>query len=165
MNIVCITHTYIGQTLTWTGIFLFTLMYMCFCLIIWSGWQFGCGLQITLANLKDQPAQATLQPSSSYSASNGVRFVTSKFLGSGNGGRVLSFVGGNGTSKTNGGASRNGSTGGLNGFNSVVNSNCDGKGTYLIFNVGDTLYISELNSQDKVTYLFHVVLAYFTDLG
>ncbi|KAM7496712.1 hypothetical protein LguiA_021126 [Lonicera macranthoides] len=105
--------------------------------------------QITLANLKDQPAQATLQPSSSYSASNGVRFVTSKFLGSGNGGRVLSFVGGNGTSKTNGGASRNGLTGGLNGFNSAVNSNCDGKGTYLIFNVGDTLYISELNSQDK----------------
>ncbi|KAK3022481.1 hypothetical protein RJ639_045810 [Escallonia herrerae] len=108
--------------------------------------------QITLANLKDQPApQADLQPSSSYSASSGVRFVASRFLGGGssNGGRVLSFVGGTGTSKSNGGVSRNSSTGGMNGCNSAVNSNCDGKGTYLIFNVGDTLFISELKSQDK----------------
>uniref|UniRef100_A0A5B7AQK9 Uncharacterized protein n=1 Tax=Davidia involucrata TaxID=16924 RepID=A0A5B7AQK9_DAVIN len=105
--------------------------------------------QITLANLKDKPAQAALPPSSSYSASSGVRFVAAKFLGGGNGGRALSFVGGNGTSKANGGTSRSGSLGGLNGASSMVNSNFDGKGTYLIFNVGDTLYISDFNSQDK----------------
>ncbi|KAI3683496.1 hypothetical protein L1987_84001 [Smallanthus sonchifolius] len=115
--------------------------------------------QITLADLKDQPVQAAanlpaLQPSSSYSvASSGVRYVTSKFLGSsGNGGRMLGFVGGNGAgSKANGGASKSSHVGGLsNGGNSTVGSNTsDGKGTYLIFNVGDTLYITELNSEEK----------------
>ncbi|KAJ0623650.1 putative transcription factor WD40-like family [Helianthus annuus] len=115
--------------------------------------------QITLADLKDQPVQAVanlpaLQPSSSYSvASSGVRYVTSKFLGSsGNGSRMLGFVGGNGTgSKTNGGASKSGHVGGLsNGSSSTVGSNTsDGKGTYLIFNVGDTLYITEFNSEEK----------------
>lgn len=88
-------------------------------------------------------------------AGSGVRYVTSKFLGSSsNGSRVLGFVGGNGTgsSKANGGGgSKNGSGGGLNGgSNSTVNSsNCDGKGTYLIFNVGDALFVSELNLQEK----------------
>ncbi|MFS7907394.1 hypothetical protein Hanom_Chr01g00070851 [Helianthus anomalus] len=115
--------------------------------------------QITLADLKDQPVQAVanlpaLQPSSSYSvASSGVRYVTSKFLGSsGNGSRMLGFVGGNGTgSKINGGASKSGHVGGLsNGSSSTIGSNTsDGKGTYLIFNVGDTLYITELNSEEK----------------
>ncbi|MFS8024013.1 putative WD40/YVTN repeat-like-containing domain superfamily [Helianthus anomalus] len=50
---------------------------------------------------------------------------------------MLGFVGGNETgSKTNGGASKSGHVG-------------DGKGTYSIFNVGDTLYITELNSEEK----------------
>ncbi|KAE9590928.1 hypothetical protein Lalb_Chr20g0112781 [Lupinus albus] len=31
----------------------------------------------------------------------------------------------------------------------MANSNFDGKGTYLIFNVGDAIFISDLNSQDK----------------
>lgn len=35
---------------------------------------------------------------------------------------------------------------------SGVISNFDGKGTYLIFNAGDTLFISDLNSQDKVPF-------------
>ncbi|KVI00203.1 WD40 repeat-containing protein [Cynara cardunculus var. scolymus] len=115
--------------------------------------------QITLADLKDQPVQAaantsSLQPTSSYSvASSGVRYVTSKFLGSsGNGSRMLGFVGGNGTgSKANGGASKSSHVGGLNnGGNSTGGSNpSDGKGTYLIFNVGDTLYVTELNSEEK----------------
>ncbi|XP_024984711.1 probable catabolite repression protein creC isoform X2 [Cynara cardunculus var. scolymus] len=87
--------------------------------------------QITLADLKDQPVQAaantsSLQPTSSYSvASSGVRYVTSKFLGSsGNGSRMLGFVGGNGTgSKANGGASKSSHVGGLNnGGNSTVYS-------------------------------------------
>ncbi|KAK9058578.1 hypothetical protein SSX86_023420 [Deinandra increscens subsp. villosa] len=116
--------------------------------------------QITLAHLKDQQVQAAangpaLQPSSSYSvASSGVRYVTSKLLGSsGNGSRMLGFVGGNGTgSKANGGgASKSSHVGGLsNGGSSTVGSNtCGGKGSYLIFNVGDTLYITELNSEEK----------------
>ncbi|KAJ0817483.1 putative transcription factor WD40-like family [Helianthus annuus] len=115
--------------------------------------------QITLAHLKDQPVQATanlpaLQPSSTYSvASSGVKYVTSKFLGSsGNGSRMLGFVGGNGTgSKANGGASKSAHLGALsNGGTATIGSNTsDGKGTYLIFNVGDTLYITELNSEEK----------------
>ncbi|THF99317.1 hypothetical protein TEA_002696 [Camellia sinensis var. sinensis] len=100
--------------------------------------------QITLVQLKERTTQEVGVPSSSYSASSGVRYVAAKFLGSGNGSRGL-----NGTSKANGGASRNGSMGGLNGSNSMLNSNFDGKGTYLLFNVGDTLYVGDLNSQDK----------------
>lgn len=79
--------------------------------------------------------------------------MAAKFLGSANGSRGLSFVGGNGTSKANGGASRSSSPlGGLNGtaIPMMINSNFDGKGTFLLFNVGDTLYVSDLNSQDKV---------------
>ncbi|KAI7733089.1 hypothetical protein M8C21_033494 [Ambrosia artemisiifolia] len=115
--------------------------------------------QITLADLKDQPVQAAanlpaLQPSSSYSvASSGVRYVTSKFLGSsGNGSRMLGFVGGNGaSSKANGGTSKSGHVGGLSngGSSAVGSSTADGKGPYLIFNVGDTLYITELRSEEK----------------
>nr|XP_043609336.1 probable catabolite repression protein creC [Erigeron canadensis] len=115
--------------------------------------------QITLAQLKNQPPHAAgnspaLQPTSSYSvASSGVRYVTSKFLGSsGNGSRMLGFVGGNGTSsKANGGASKSSHMGGLsNGGSSTIGSNTsDGKGTYLIFNVGDTIYITELGLEEK----------------
>lgn len=128
-------------------------------------------VQITLAHIKDQPVQAAtntppLQPNSSYSvASSGVRYVTSKFLGSsGNGSRMLGFVGGNGTSsKANGGTSKSSHVGGglTNGVNnSTPGSNTpDGKGTFLIFNVGDTLYISELNSEEKVILiLMHIHL-------
>ncbi|KAD5803478.1 hypothetical protein E3N88_14838 [Mikania micrantha] len=71
-------------------------------------------------------------------------------LSSGNGSRMLGFVGGNG-SKANGGASKSAHVGGLsNGASLTVSSNAsDGKGSYLIFNVGDTLYITELNSEEK----------------
>nr|GFC78388.1 hypothetical protein [Tanacetum cinerariifolium] len=96
-----------------------------------------------------------LQPTSSYSvASSGVRYVTSKFLGSsGNGSRMLGFVGGNGNvHKANGGTSKSSHAGGLsNGSSSTVGSNTsDGKGSYLIFNVGDTLYITDLTSEEKL---------------
>lgn len=109
-----------------------------------------------------------LQPSSSYSvASSGVRYVTSKFLGSsGNGSRMLGLVGGNGaSSKANGGASKNGHVGGLsNGGNSTVGSNVsDGKGSYLIFNVGDTLYITQFNSEEKVIVILSSFDCYLID--
>lgn len=65
---------------------------------------------------------------------------------------MLGFVGGNGTnSKANGGTRKSSHVGGLtNGVNSRAGSNTPyGKGTFLIFNVGYTLYILELNSEVK----------------
>lgn len=106
---------------------------------------------VTLAHLKEKPTQAGPPPSSSVSTSSGVRYAAARLLGvgSGNGGRALSFVGGNGTSKAANGTSRSSSLASSNGGHSMLNPNCDGKGTYLIFNVGDTLFVSDLNSQDK----------------
>lgn len=104
-----------------------------------------------MAHLKDKPAPSIPSgQSSSFSASSGVRSAAAKLLGGGNGSRALSFVGGNGSSKSVGINSRIGSLGASNTSNSVVISNFDGKGTYLIFNVGDAIFISDLNSQDKV---------------
>jgi hypothetical protein len=112
----------------------------------------GCDFQVTLAHLKDKPTLAGPAPSSSASTSSGVRYAAARLLGvgGGNGGRTLNFVGGNGTSKAANGTSRSSSLAGSNDSHSMLNSNYDGKGTYLIFNVGDTLFISDLNSQDKV---------------
>ncbi|KAF5737574.1 Transducin/WD40 repeat-like superfamily protein [Tripterygium wilfordii] len=106
--------------------------------------------QVTLAHLKDKPAPSTpTASSSSFSASIGVRSAAARLLGAGNGNRALSFVGGNGSSKSVSGNSKAGSLGSLNSSNSINTTNFDGKGTYLIFNVGDAIFISDLNSQDK----------------
>jgi hypothetical protein len=73
-------------------------------------------------------------------------------LGGSNGSRALSFVGGNGGNKSiSSSSSRIGSLGASSSSNSMINTNFDGKGTYLIFNVGDAIFISDLNSPDKVT--------------
>jgi len=72
-------------------------------------------------------------------------------LGGGNGNRALSFVGGNGGAKNVGASSRIGASFAASSSNtSATNTNFDGKGTYLVFNVGDAIFISDLNSQDKV---------------
>ncbi|XVF76465.1 hypothetical protein PTKIN_Ptkin13bG0268500 [Pterospermum kingtungense] len=106
--------------------------------------------QVTLAHLKDKPAPSTpTGSSSSFSASSGVRSAAARWLGAGNGSRALSFVGGNGGSKSVSSNSRIGSLGASSSSNSMTNTNFDGKGTYLIFNVGDAIFISDLNSQDK----------------
>lgn len=107
--------------------------------------------QTTVATVKDKPSPPTptSQPSSGYSTSGGVRSAAARLLGSSNGSRALSFVGGNGGSKSVNGSSRLGPFG-SNSSNSNLTSNFDGKGTYLIFNMGDGLFISDLNSQDKV---------------
>lgn len=91
-------------------------------------------------------------PTSSSNGGSGVRLLSAaRFLGGSNGSRALSFVGGNGSSKTVAGNGRVSSMGsGTSTSNSSATSNYDGKGTYLIFNVGDTIFISDLNSQDKV---------------
>ncbi|GAB2223236.1 hypothetical protein Droror1_Dr00017374 [Drosera rotundifolia] len=103
--------------------------------------------QVTLAHLKEKPASVSPAPGSSFSASGGMRYAA-KLLGAGNGGRTaLGIVGVNGATKAITGTSRNGFNSLSSG--SVPTSNYDGKGTYLIFNVGDTIYISDLNSHDK----------------
>lgn len=104
--------------------------------------------QVTLAHLKDKTTPST-PSSSNLSSSSGVRFTASRLLGGGNGSRALSFVGGSMSSKAVAGNFRTNSLGvsGLN--NSSAPSNYEGKGTYLVFNVGDTIFISDFNSQDK----------------
>ncbi|CAN4117051.1 unnamed protein product [Withania somnifera] len=105
--------------------------------------------QVTLAHLKDKPTQAHPQSSSSFGVSSGVRSAAARLLG-GNGSKTLSFVGGNGGSKSiNSMSGRVGSFGVSSSSNSLGNSNFDGKGTYLVFNVGDAIFISDLNSRDK----------------
>ncbi|KAL0344627.1 UNVERIFIED_CONTAM: putative catabolite repression protein creC [Sesamum radiatum] len=106
--------------------------------------------QVTLGHLKDKPMQAPSHSSSSLGVTSGVKSAAARLLGGGNGSRALSFVGGNGASKSmNGTSTRLGSFGASGSNNVVGNSNFDGKGTYLVFNVGDAIFISDLNSQDK----------------
>lgn len=117
------------------------------------------GYQVTLAHLKDKPAPSTpTAPSSSFSTGSGVRSAAARLLGGGNGSRALSFVGGNGGSKSVSASSRVGSLVASSSSSSTSTSNFDGKGTYLIFNVGDAIFISDLNSQDKVFLKFHVLV-------
>ncbi|KAL0316241.1 UNVERIFIED_CONTAM: WD repeat-containing protein 20 [Sesamum radiatum] len=105
--------------------------------------------QVTLGH-QDKPTQAPSQSSSSLGVTSGVRSAAARLLGGGNGSRALSFVGGNGGSKSmNGTSTRLGSFGASGSNNVVGNPNFDGKGTYLVFNVGDAIFISDLNSQDK----------------
>jgi WD repeat-containing protein 20 len=108
--------------------------------------------QMTVAYLKEKPAGQGSAPSTPSSGS-GMRSVAARFLGSGNGGsRALSFAGGNGVNRAVAGTSRVGgglgTSTGLGG--SLGTPNYDGKGTYIIFNSADSLFISNLNSQDKV---------------
>ncbi|CAK9157232.1 unnamed protein product [Ilex paraguariensis] len=105
--------------------------------------------QVTLAHLKDKPTQTAQPSSSSLGVSSGVRSAAARLLGGGNGSRALGFVGGNGGSKSVSGTNRVGSLGASSSNGLLGNSNFDGKGTYLIFNAGDVILISDLNSQDK----------------
>ncbi|KAL2509347.1 Transducin/WD40 repeat-like superfamily protein [Forsythia ovata] len=103
--------------------------------------------QVTLAHLKDKPVQTS---SSSLGVSGGVRSAAARFLGGGNGNRSLSLVGGNGGSKlVSSTGTRIGSLGASSSNGVAGNSNFDGKGTYLVFNISDAIFISDLNSQDK----------------
>ncbi|KAL0714313.1 hypothetical protein Bca4012_021292 [Brassica carinata] len=108
--------------------------------------------QVTLAQLKERAAPSTpTGTSSGYSASSGFRSATARLLGTGNGNRALSFVGGNGGGKNVSASSRiSGSfAAASNSSTSMTNTNFDGKGTYLVFNVGDAVFICDLNSQEK----------------
>uniref|UniRef100_A0A1J3CQK2 Putative catabolite repression protein creC n=1 Tax=Noccaea caerulescens TaxID=107243 RepID=A0A1J3CQK2_NOCCA len=107
--------------------------------------------QVTLAQLKERAAPSTpTGTSSSFSASSGFRSATARLLGTGNGNRALSFVGGNGGGKSVSTSSRiSGSFAASSSSTSMTNTNFDGKGTYLVFNVGDAIFVCDLNSQDK----------------
>ncbi|CAN6339811.1 unnamed protein product [Urochloa humidicola] len=80
-----------------------------------------------------------------------MRSAAARLLGTGNGSKALSFGGGNGSSRAVAGSSRIG--GGLGTSTSLGGpqgvANYDGKGTYIVFNAADTLFISDLNSQEK----------------
>ncbi|XP_056865467.1 uncharacterized protein LOC108848491 isoform X2 [Raphanus sativus] len=109
--------------------------------------------QVTLAQLKERaaPSTPTGTSSSGYTASSGFRSATARLLGTGNGNRALSFVGGNGGGKGVSTSSRiSGSFAASSSSTSMMtNTNFDGKGTYLVFNVGDAIFICDLNSQEK----------------
>ncbi|KAK3139438.1 hypothetical protein QOZ80_5AG0383210 [Eleusine coracana subsp. coracana] len=102
--------------------------------------------QLTVAYLKEKPAGQGSAPSTP-SSSSGMRSAAARFLGAGNGNRA----GGNGGNRVVSGSSRVG--GGLGTSTGLSGSqgapNYDGKGTYIIFNFADTLFISDLNSPDK----------------
>lgn len=108
-----------------------------------------------MAYLKEKPASQGSQPSTPSSGS-GMRSAAARLLGTGNGSKALNFGGGNGASRAVAGSSRIGgglgTSTGLGGSQGVANY--DGKGTYIIFNAADTLFISDLNSQEKVFSLF-----------
>ena len=125
-------------------------MLLCVSLGMFVDTWIGLNDQVTLAHLKEKPAPSTaMGQSSSFSASSGVRSAAARLLGGSSGSRVV----GNGSSKSLGGNTRIGSMGASSLSNQMANSNFDGKGTYLIFNVGDAIFISDLNSQDKVYWL------------
>jgi len=111
--------------------------------------KYSVHFQVTIAYLKDKPTQTSQASTSGAGVASGVRSAAARILGTGNG-RALSFSGGNGGSKYASGTTRNGTLGTTSLSNLNSNPNFDGKGTYLVFNVGDTIFISDLNSQDKV---------------
>lgn len=111
---------------------------------------------MTVAYLKEKPASQNSAVPSVPSSSSSVRSAAARLLGAGNGSRALSFVGGNGVSRAGPGSSRlSGTLGTSTSSSSGPQSanNYDGKGAYIVFNTADTLFISDLNSQEKVMYL------------
>lgn len=117
-----------------------------------------------MAHLKDKPPQ-TPSTSSSSSSSGGVgaRFSAARLLGTGNGGSRLNFGGGNGFSGrlTGGGKSTTVSSAGMGLSNGPLASSYDGEGTFLIFNVGDALFVSDYVSQDKASSYSVLLVLYF----
>lgn len=84
-----------------------------------------------------------------------MRFTAARLLGAGNGSRSLGFGGGNGFTNRLSGSSKSptaSNAGGPAGLsNGPLPSSFDGEGTYLLFNVGDAIFISDYYSQDKAS--------------
>lgn len=109
---------------------------------------------MTLAHLKDKPTQ-TSSVSSGNSSSTG-RFTAARLLGAGNGSRGLGFGGGNGFTGRLSGSNKSPTSANASGVglsNGPLTSSYDGEGTYLIFNVGDSLFISDYYSPEKASKL------------
>ncbi|URD78628.1 WD repeat-containing protein 20-like [Musa troglodytarum] len=102
--------------------------------------------QLTIAYLKEKPPANSSQAAPS-ATSSGVRLAAARLLGSGNGSRSLS----NGVTRVVSANSRTGGSVGASVGSSAQPAlpNYDDKGTYLIFNAADTLFISDLNSMEK----------------
>ncbi|KAI0528575.1 hypothetical protein KFK09_001117 [Dendrobium nobile] len=107
--------------------------------------------QLTIAYLKEKQASQGPSVPSTPGSSGVVKSAAARLFVGVNGSKAFSFGGSNGGSKTVSGPSRFGGTfGGSAGSGSSPSSaNYDGKGTYLIFNAGDSLFISDLNSHNK----------------
>ncbi|KAH7426915.1 hypothetical protein KP509_10G021700 [Ceratopteris richardii] len=106
--------------------------------------------QLTVAYLKERHLTTPSVSSSSLSASSSVKMVTQRFLGSANGVKNFAFGGGNTTNKLSGGYNKlTAANLGSGVSNGPAVPSYDGEGTYMIFNVGDTLFISDYNSHDK----------------
>jgi hypothetical protein len=112
-------------------------------------------LQVTLAHLKEKPTPSSSASSGNSSTVGGVRFTAARLLGAGNGSRSLGFGGGNGFTNRLSGSSKSptaSNAGGAAGLsNGPLPSSFDGEGTYLLFNVGDAIFISDYHSQDKAS--------------
>ncbi|KAH0469790.1 hypothetical protein IEQ34_001348 [Dendrobium chrysotoxum] len=106
--------------------------------------------QLTIAHLKEKQASQGPSVPSTPGSSGVVKSAAARLFVGVNGSKAFSFGGSNGGSKTVSGPSRFGGTfGGSAGSGSSPSANYDGKGTYLIFNAGDSLFISDLNSHNK----------------
>ncbi|CAI7857061.1 unnamed protein product [Closterium sp. NIES-53] len=119
--------------------------------------------KITLAHLEDRPPPLPPPSPSPVTTSAGSRFAKN-FLGAGSGTRGLPFGGGNGRQSaavpaatgasagagTAGGS--NGAVGGAGGGGGAGNkekAGGEGEGSYVIFNVGESLFVADANSTDK----------------
>ncbi|KAH7421391.1 hypothetical protein KP509_13G054800 [Ceratopteris richardii] len=107
--------------------------------------------QVTMAHLKERSSTTPSFSSSGLSASSSMKMVTQKFLGSANGVKNFAFGGGISVSKLPVSYIRfaGGSSLGSSASNGPAISSFDGDGTYMVFNVGDTIFISDYNSHSK----------------
>ncbi|XP_074583268.1 putative catabolite repression protein creC [Curcuma longa] len=106
--------------------------------------------QLTIAYLKEKPT-AEQNQAAPLASNSGSRSVSSRFLGVANGGRSLNLVGGSGIGRV---ALANCRTAGFDGAavessTSTELPNYHGGGAFLIYNVADTLFVSDLNSKEK----------------
>ncbi|CAI5472946.1 unnamed protein product [Closterium sp. Yama58-4] len=119
--------------------------------------------KITLAHLEDRPPPLPPPSPSPVATSAGSRFAKN-FLGAGSGTRGLPFGGGNGrqsaaapaasgasagTGTAGGSNGAVGGAGGAGGAGEKEKAGGEGEGSYVIFNVGESLFVADANSTDK----------------
>ncbi|CAI5984345.1 unnamed protein product [Closterium sp. NIES-65] len=119
--------------------------------------------KITLAYLEDRPPPLPPPSPSPVATSAGSRFAKN-FLGAGSGTRGLPFGGGNGrqsaaapaasgaSAGTGSAGASNGAVGGAGGAGGAgekEKAGGEGEGSYVIFNVGESLFVADANSTDK----------------